>query len=168
MSRFAIDSGMSRLTAKARSSLHPISYQAPLSGHLDAGVTDGAFVTTEPITATLEVVLDELRSTDAHLDAELQRRLDIRRFPRASAVVHRVDALGHDTYRLHAALTLHGTSRSLEGTATVTLHGGRLHATGSVRVDIRHFGIKPPSLLMLRVNPEVEITIDLVATVADG
>jgi hypothetical protein len=55
----------------------------------------------------------------------------------------------------------------MSGQATVSLNDGRLRASGTLTIDVRDFGIKPPSLVLLRVHPEVEVTIDLVATL-DG
>jgi polyisoprenoid-binding protein YceI len=167
VSRFVVVPDGSRLSALARSSLHPFSYRAPLLGEIEASVRDGAFDVTAPITGALQVDLDDLRGDDPRTDSELHRRLDTQRFPRARAAVQEVTPSGGDAYRLIGELTLRGQTRPLAGDATLTLDGDELHAVGSLTIDLRDFGIKPPSLLILRVHPEIEIAIDLVATL-DG
>jgi polyisoprenoid-binding protein YceI len=167
VSRFVVAAESSQLRAAARSTVHPISYQAPLTGAIDAAIRDGGFDVTTAITASLDVDLNALRGTDPLADAEMRRRLDVQRYPVAKATVTDVTSRGGDLYRLRGELSLHGKMRALEGDATVTLVGDRLHATGSLTIDIREFEIKPPSLLLVRVHPEVEITIDLVADLSD-
>jgi polyisoprenoid-binding protein YceI len=161
--RFVVTPEASRLTANARSTLHPVSYRGPLAGRIDAVVTEARFDTTEPITATLEMDLRHLESGDAHLDNELRRRLDVDRHPQVRAVVEHVEPVRGDVYRLLGELTLHGVTQAIEGDATVTLDDGRMKAAGSVTLDLRRFGIKPPSLLLVRLHPEVEILIELAA-----
>lgn len=163
MSRFVVTASASELQARARSSVHPLSYRAPVTGAIDATVRDGRFDTTAPITAALEVDLDTLHGDDSLVDGEMRRRLDVQRYPRAKATVHDVTEGSGGVYRLRGELSLHGKTRPLEGDATVTLADDQLRATGSLTIDIREFGIKPPSLLIMRVHPEIEITIDLVA-----
>jgi polyisoprenoid-binding protein YceI len=162
-SRFVIADG-SLLTVSARSSIHQFSYRAPLTGEVEAEVRDGEFDLTTPIAGAIAVDLESLRGDDPRTDGEMHRRLDTQRFPRAKASVQHVAAHGPDTYRLTGELSLHGHTKPMEGDATVTIDGNQLHATGKLTIDLREFGIKPPSLLILRVHPTVEITIDLVAT----
>lgn len=168
MSRFVVAAGASQLSAFARSTVHPFGYSAPVTGEVDATVRDGRFDLTEPITASLEVDLHALSGNDPPLDGEMRRRLDVQRYPRAKAAVLTVTAgTEGSVYRLRGELSLHGKTRPLEGDATVTLDGDQLRATGSLLIDIREFGIKPPSLLIVRVHPEIEVTIDLVANLDD-
>jgi polyisoprenoid-binding protein YceI len=163
VSRFVVTANASQLRALARSTVHPFNYQAPVTGSVDANVRDGRFDVAAPITASFEVDLDDLQGDDPRADREMRRRLDVQRYPRAKASVHEVTWGDGDSYRLRGELSLHGKTRPLEGSATVTLVGDQLRAIGSLTIDIRDFGIKPPSLLVLRVHPEVEIAIDLIA-----
>jgi polyisoprenoid-binding protein YceI len=158
----------SQVSALARSSIHPFTYRGTLTGEVNAHVVDGHFDVTEPITGQLEVDLDSLRADDRHVEGEMQRRLDTQRYPRAKASVQRVTASGDDAYWLSGELALHGKTRPLEGKATVTLDGEKLHATGTLTIDLRDFGVKPPRLAMLRVRPEIEISIDLIAQLDGG
>jgi hypothetical protein len=166
VSHFVVTPASSELRAFARSSVHEFTYRAPLTGSIEAAVVGSGFDVSGPITGALELDLESLHGTDPRADREMQRRLDTQRFPRARAAIQQVSASGDDAYRLAGELTLRGQTRPLEGDATVTLIGDQLHATGKITIDLRDFGIKPPSLLILRVHPEVQITIDLTATLA--
>ena len=39
-----------------------------------------------------------------------------------------------------------------------------LHLAGRSRFDIRNFGMEPPRILMLKVEPLVDVRVDIVAT----
>ena len=39
--------------------------------------------------------------------------------------------------------------------------------TGSSRFDIRQYGMQPPRVLMLRVEPEVEVPVEIYAVRSD-
>ena len=46
----------------------------------------------------------------------------------------------------------------------ISLDGqGRLHVDGTHEFDIREFGMEPPRVLVMRVEPVVRIRIDVVA-----
>ena len=38
-----------------------------------------------------------------------------------------------------------------------------VHLTGQATFDVRDFGMEPPRILMLRVYPEVEVSVEIVA-----
>jgi polyisoprenoid-binding protein YceI len=163
MRRYLVVPEASQLIANARSSIHSFTYRAPLSGSIEATVTAGEFDLGTTITGSLEVDLDRLKGDDPHTDGEMHRRVDTHRYPKAKAAITQVTANGDDQFHLAGSLTLHGRTQPLEGDATVRLEGERIHAVGSIEVDVRDFEIKPPSLLILRVAPVVVIEIDLVA-----
>jgi polyisoprenoid-binding protein YceI len=163
VSRFVVAAGASQMSAFARTTAHPFGYRAPITGAVEASLRDGDFDLDVPITAALEVDLDALEGDNPRVDGEMRRRLDIQRFPRVKATVLHVSAGAGDVYRLRGELTLHGKTRPMQGDAVVTLDGNQLHAKGALTIDIREFGIKPPNLLIVRVHPQIEVTIDLVA-----
>ena len=41
--------------------------------------------------------------------------------------------------------------------------GDTIRLAGESRFDVRDFGMEPPRILMLRVEPEVEVRVELVA-----
>lgn len=163
MSRFVIDPDGSLLRALARSSVHPFGYTATVRGAIDVDTSGDRFDLSSGVRGALEVELEALRGDDPHTDAEMHRRLDTHRFPVARAAVREVGANGGDSYRLIGDVTLRGVTRPLQGDAIVRLEDGRLHATGTATLDLREFGVKVPTMILLRVHPHVEVSIDLVA-----
>ena len=98
-------------------------------------------------------------------DAELMRRIDARRFP-----VLKLDLSGcrqsgsPDRYRLRGDVDFHGSTRSLEGAIELTQPApGTLVVRGEHTVDIRDFGMASPTVLMLRIYPDVTVNIQIEA-----
>jgi polyisoprenoid-binding protein YceI len=145
-----------------------MTFRAPVTGAVDVAIEDGRFVLEAGVSALLEVAVDELCGSERLLDGEMRRTLDAQRYPRARAAITAARDLGADRYELTGELTLRGRTRALTGVATVRLAGEQLHASGSITIDIRDFGIKPPSLLVVRVQPDVQLDIELSARRSDG
>jgi hypothetical protein len=166
VTRFVIQPHRSLLTVRARSTLHPITRSGPVTGHVEATVSQGALDLAEPASGLVELEMQALKG-DAYLDREMDLRLDTQRYPRAVArltEIHPVD----DGYRMRGEVVMRGRTCTVEGLAGVSVDSGReLRLHGSLRLDIRDFGIQPPRLLLLRVHPEVDVVLDFVA-LADG
>src|SRR5665213_2881254 len=63
-------------------------------------------------------------------------------------------------YRLSGDLTFHGVTRPAHGTVTVeTTDENRLVITGEQVFDIRDFDIPSPTVLMLRIYPDVRVRL---------
>jgi polyisoprenoid-binding protein YceI len=116
-------------------------------------------------TGRLEVPVRSLRSGNPLEDAELQRRVDARRFPTILGEVRSATSLeGQEgMFRVEGDLTFHGVTEAITGELRITPDGDRLRIDGEHVFDVRQFGIKPPRILMLRVEPEVRVTLSLVA-----
>jgi polyisoprenoid-binding protein YceI len=170
MSRFVIQPDRSHLKVRARSSLHPIHGTGPLNGHVDATVTNGTFDPSAPTTGTVELQIESLRGEDEHFDEEMKRRLDAHRYPTITGTIKRAQPSGNGDGRYHMIgdLTFHGQTRTVEGDIKVRFRGERyLQAEGALQLDIRDFGIKPPKVFMLKVHPEIEVNVDVIAEVVD-
>ena len=173
MTRYLLVGEHCELTATARSTLHPVRAVSPLSGWVEATVTDGELRADAPVTARLELPLATLRVDNALLGREVDRRLEAKRHPLVIAEVDGVTAevdaktgagtsTGH--YRVEGQLTLHGVRQPLSGTARLRVGpDGELAVAGRTRLDIREFGLRPPSMLGLRVQPEVEVELRIIA-----
>ena len=113
----------------------------------------------------VELETQRLRSGNALVDGELQRRLDVRKFPRIRGELSSVAAgKGAGTSLLTGELTFHGVTRTLDVEVTVRLLDPRvLEIEGGRAIDMRDFGLPPPSFLMFRMQPEVQIRVRLVA-----
>ena len=64
---------------------------------------------------------------------------------------------------LRGALTLGGVTKTIAIPAQAAAEAGRLHVTGAYTLDMREYGLKPPSLMMgtMKVDPAVAVSFDL-------
>jgi polyisoprenoid-binding protein YceI len=125
-------------------------------------VVDGAVQLGLPTHIELEV--ERLESHNALVDADLQRRLEARKFRLIKGDLREVAGLGGSRLRLTGDLTLHGVSRSMsvEVTARAT-DGDLVEVEGEKVIDMREFGLTPPRFLMFKVEPLVKVRARLVA-----
>ena len=163
MAAYTIVPGASEISIGARSTVHAIKGSAvDVSGAVEADVDGGRLVRS--MTGRLEVPVAGLRSGNPLEDAELQRRMDARHFPRIVGEVRKAVPLGVDgLFRVEGDVTFHGVTRAVEDTVHVRSDGDRLILEGEHVFDIRDFGVKPPRILVLRVDPMVKVRIRLVA-----
>ena len=163
--RFALLPDRSVVLIEVRSTVGPLSFGAVgLTGYVDAVVTDGAVGTdTQPV-AHVEIGVEGLRSGNGLYDAELTRRIDARRFPTATLDLTACTARDDSRYRLAGELTFHGVTRPVEGTVSVAVRSdGRLVVTGEQVFDIRDFDVPSPTVLMLRIYPDVRVHLHVEA-----
>lgn len=164
LARFRISPQKSELWAEARSSLHPVRvHTSGLEGVVEAELVDGQATLGMPTTVELET--QRLRSGNPLVDGELQRRLDSRKFPRIRGELTGVGTgNGPGTRRLTGELTLHGVTRTLDVDVTVRqLDPRTVEIEGARAIDMRDFGLPPPSFLMFKMQPEVQVRARLVA-----
>jgi len=164
LARFRISPQRSELWAEARSSLHPVRvHTSGLQGEVEAEVVDGHPRLNTPTFVELET--GRLRSGNALVDGELQRRLDSRKFPSIRGELTRSSpGNGTGTSRLTGELTLHGVTRSLDVEVIVRQVDPRtLEIEGARSIDMRDFGLPPPSFLMFKMQPDVQVRARLVA-----
>jgi hypothetical protein len=164
LGRFRISPQRSELWAEARSNLHPVRvHTVGLEGVVEAELGGGTPRLEPPTYVELET--QRLRSGNGLVDGELQRRLDSRKFPRIRGELTRsVAADGAGASRLTGELTLHGITRTLDVEVTVRqLDSRTLEITGGRAIDMRDFGLPPPSFLMFKMQPEVQVRARLIA-----
>jgi polyisoprenoid-binding protein YceI len=163
--RFTFEPERSCVWVNARSSLHPINSETRgLRGWVEAAVrADGSLDLDTPVTGYLEVSADRLSSGNQLYDLELKRRIDAKTYPTISGVVTSVTST--DTpgeYLVTGDLTFHGKTRTFSHEMTIEVTGDRSIALKGENVfDIRQFNMKPPSMLMLKVYPEVAVRVEL-------
>lgn len=161
MTRFAVVGETSTVIVSARSSMGPIAFEATgLGGEIDLEVIDDRIDALAPASGRLLVPVSRLTSGRELFDMELARRIESRLHPTAELVLTSVEHLsGHD-YLLAGAITFHGVELPTSGTITVEqLSGDRIVAVASKVIDIRDFMIPAPTLLMLKIYPEVQVTL---------
>ena len=166
MARFRISPQRSELWAEARSSLHPVRvHTTGLEGVVEAEPPEGTGAPRLGTPTYVELETQRLRSGNGLVDGELQRRLDSRKFPRIRGELTQATAgTVAGTNRLTGDLTLHGVTRTLDVEVTVRQLAPRtLEIEGGRAIDMRDFGLPPPSFLMFRMQPEVQVRVRLVA-----
>ena len=167
--RFRIDPGRSTLAIDARSSVHPINAVAAPEGWLEAEVADGAFVPDTAMAGHVEVAVDDLRTGNRLIDRETRRRIDARRHPTISADLTRVVAVDGPTATLAGTVAFLDEAVEVEGTVVIrSAAEGRLILSGQTDLDVRRWGLEPPRLLVLKVEPEISVSVQLHLEPADG
>ena len=92
------------------------------------------------------------------------KMVDSKRFPRISADLRDVrPGPAPGRYLATGDVTLSGRSRRYEGEFALAHSGDGLTIEGELNVDIREFGLKPPNLLIVKVEPIVRVRLHLVA-----
>lgn len=178
MGRHRILPERSRVWIDARSTLHPIHCSADgLEGHVDLQLrADGS---VGGATGRISLPVSRLTSGNRIEDRELHKRVDARRFPAIEGVLDSLvpeaddgDALvprgGERSYRVAGSIRFCGVVQHEEGRMTIGRHAdGGLVLTGSGRFDVRRFGLQPPRLLVVKVDPEVDVRVEI-RTAGDG
>lgn len=165
VSRYKISPTRSRVWIDAKSSLHPIhSSTDGLEGFVELD-GDGS-ERLEVSSGKVSLPVDRLSSGSRLEDRELQKRVDARRFPTIDGVVTEMTPLdgkdGH--YRVTGDIAFRGVTRPHQDDMTVTTVDDRtIRLEGSSTFDVREFGMEPPRILMLRVEPEVAVRVEILA-----
>ena len=168
MTRFIVQPERSLVAIQARSSVGPIEWEASgAEGWVEAEVADGAIDTTVPPKAHLELAVRNLESGNTLYDAELMRRIDARRHP--VTTVDLTQAKGEaNRYQLVGNVTFHGVTRQLRGSVEASVEpSGELRVTGEQTFDIRDFHVPSPTILMLKIFPDVRVRLRLEAVRED-
>jgi DNA-binding PadR family transcriptional regulator len=166
ISRFHVVADRSAVMINARSSVGPITFGAiGVTGFIEAAVAGQRVYSLPQPRAHLEIGVDRLKSGNSLYDAELLRRIDARRHPTVSLDLRACTALGSSgRYQLFGEVTFHGVSRPLDGTVSLAMPSDhRLVVRGEQVVDIRDFGIASPTVLMLRIYPDVVVGLQIEA-----
>jgi polyisoprenoid-binding protein YceI len=163
--RYTFDAVRSCVWVNARSSLHPINTETRgLQGWIEAAwQADGTLDLAEPVRGRLELSADRLSSGNQLYDRELKRRIDARRYPLIEGEIVSVTETGTATsFLVTGDLSFHGKKRRFAHEMTITSPDeDSIELKGEYVFDIREFDMKPPSMLMLKVYPEVAVRVEL-------
>jgi PadR family transcriptional regulator PadR len=171
MTRFAVLADQSAVMIRARSNVGTIEFGTTgIRGKLEAAMRDGTVVPASGVSGRIEVDIAGLTSGNSLYDAELRRRVDARAYPVA---VVELDAArpgtSDDRFEVAGRLTFHGASSGLDGAVGVTVLGDqRLVVSGEKVIDIREFDLAAPTILMLRIYPDVRVFLHLEAEAVAG
>lgn len=163
--RFQIAAERSAVLISARSTVGPIEFgMTGVEGYVEVGIRDGTIELEVASSAHLELRVGELRSGNHLYDAELLRRIDARRFPVATVDLRAaMPTAGGGRYQLEGELTFHGVQRVVSGAVAATLAGPTLMVDGDQVFDMRDFDVPTPTMLMLRIYPDVRVQLHVEA-----
>jgi len=166
LTRYRIDPARSRVWIEARSNVHPIHTEAGgLEGWLELDASDGKLNLDSAPSGHLEFPVENLKSGKSLEDRELRRRIDARKFPTITGDLKAMKQ-GDDQAALvvNGDLTFRGVTKSYEDEMTFeNLADQAVKLTGESTFDIRDFGMEPPRMLMLKVQPDVTVRVEIVA-----
>jgi polyisoprenoid-binding protein YceI len=171
LTRYTLDSVRSCVRVSGRSNLHPINTETRgITGWFEASFrNDGALDLQQGAAGELELSVDRLTSGNLLYDRELRRRIDARRFPTIEGRVAHVVANGaHPRYEVVGDISFHGKTRRFAHEMHITSTESGVELSGDYVFDIREFGMKPPSMLMVRVYPEISVRVELHGTKDGG
>ncbi len=167
MPRFTVNTAQSTVQVGLRVNLHPSHINAnALSGFIECEVDDqGQPRLDQPYRAELSLPVDAIKSGNGIQDREMRRRFDTSRYPVITAVVTHGEALDVEgRYRATAQLTMHGVTKDITGDLTLTVSGTTMTVDGQQVINVKDFGIDPPRLIILKVEPDVDLQVHIVAS----
>jgi polyisoprenoid-binding protein YceI len=167
VTRFHIVPDRSRVWIDARSNVHPIHSETDgLEGFVELDLDDDGQVSFDAApTAKLSLNVSRLSSGNRLEDRELQKRIDARRYPTIDGVLETIEADGSSgRYQVAGEVTFRGVSHRYQDTMTIEASDPTtITLAGSSSFNIKDFGMEPPRVLMLRVEPEVNVRVEIVA-----
>jgi polyisoprenoid-binding protein YceI len=165
VARYRIVPAQSRVWIDARSNLHPIHTQADgLDGWLEIEVGDGLINVDQSPRGHVEFPIENMKSGNALEDRELRRRVDSRRYPTITGDLKSMKQTDDPSrYVVGGDLTFLGRVRTYEDEVTFSIADDTITLAGQSTFDIRDFGMEPPRILMIKVQPEVTVRVEIVA-----
>lgn len=129
-------------------------------------IQDGRIDAGHPAAAHLELLVSRLTSGNSAYDSELRRQINARRFPTSYLDLHDVAPLDppSSSFEVRGEITLRGVAVPATGVVVAELPEPELLVvSGEETVDISDFGIPPPTLFMIKIDPEVKVRLHLEA-----
>lgn len=167
MRTFTVVPEKSSIIVEAKSSVGPIAFEGlGCRGQFQIQVDDHHIGIDQGAIGELEVDLTRLTSGNAAYDAELQRRIDTRKHPTAHVTLTDIREIEAGRFWAEADLSFHGVTRAISGTIEAQFQDDHVEIRGIEGIDIRDFGIPTPSVLMLKIYPEVRVHLFVSGTPA--
>ena len=167
MARYRVDTSQSQVSIGLRVNLHPSHITATgIRGEVECELDgDGHVRLDKPYSAELTLPIDAISSGNGLQDRLMRGRFDSSRYPNITAKVVSGEAISADDgrYRATAKLTMHGQTREVTGEVKLRFTNGTLTADAPTTVNMQDFGIDPPRLIVLKVEPDVDVSAHIVA-----
>jgi polyisoprenoid-binding protein YceI len=158
--------GQSAVLLETRSNVGPIQFGSlAVEGEAELNISSSDVDAAVALSAVMRIPVTSLASGNSLYDAELQNRLEYRRYPVITVAMTAARPLGAGRFDAEGDVTIHGSTRHLTGTIAVTMPDEHtVVAEGRHVVDIRDFAIRLPSMLMLKIYPDVSVQFRITAT----
>ena len=166
MARYRVVPHRSRLTAEARSSVHPIRVETTgLTGWFETEREGDRIAPGAASRGHVEIAVEQMKTGKGLYDREIERRLEARKYPRIVGTVQGLRPNGQGArYALESELRFHGVTRAVQAEVQLRFTDEKtLEIEGEHVFDMRHFDLAPPKILLLKVYPEVRIHCSVVA-----
>lgn len=167
MARYRIIPERSRVWIDACSSVHPIhSSTEGLEGYVELELDpEGKVDLTQEPKGKVTLPVSRLSSGNRMEDREMQKRIESRRYPTIDGVLERMQRLGEDgIYHVTGDVIFRGVQRPHQDKMSIeAVDDQTIQLTGKSQFDIREFGMEPPRVLLLKVYPEVDVRVEIVA-----
>lgn len=164
MTRYELDPDASQVWIEGSSSVHPIRATATgLTGWVEVTVRGGRTAAGSGLEGEVRIEVDRLESGNPLVDRETRRRIDARHHPEVVGTVVTAERLAPDRFALTGDIAFRGEVCRVRGEVLVHRDGSSLVVEGSQRLDVRDWGLQPPRVALLRVHPDIEVRIRLVA-----
>ncbi len=167
VTRYRIIPQRSRVWIDARSSVHPIHSDTDgLEGYLELDLDpEGRVDLTKDPEGKVSFRVSRLSSGKRMEDREMQKRIESGRYPTIDGVLERMELLTDDgMYQVTGDVTFKGVKRPHQDKMTIDpVDDQTIRLAGKSQFDLREFGMEPPRMLLLKVYPEVEVRVEIVA-----
>jgi len=152
----------------ARSNVHPIHTSTEgLEGFvdLDFDTSGDVDLNASKPSGKLSLPVSKLSSGNGMEDREMQRRIDARKFPTIEGVLDEITpAGGNNTYLVKGKITFRGVEKPHSDEMTISsVDESTVELTGKSTFDVRDFGMEPPKILLLKVQPDVDVRVEISA-----
>jgi polyisoprenoid-binding protein YceI len=105
----------------------------------------------------LKVKLKDFKTGIEERDKHMCSALECDKFPEASFKLQAAELKAGSP--ILGEMTLHGVTKKLAGWKVESLAGGKVKAKGNI--NLKEFGIEPPSYKVAKVSDNVEVTVEL-------
>ncbi|MDH3539666.1 MAG: YceI family protein [Acidimicrobiia bacterium] len=162
ITRYRLSPERSTVTIVGETSLHPITVNVTPDGWLEAQVQDGEFVAGTELHGEVEIAVIEFRSGNPLVDRETRRRLNAKRYPTIKGMLSEVLALDRERATVRGVVTFLGRDVELDGDLTIVdSEEASVNLVGDGQMNVQWWGLEPPTLMVLKMDPVVSVSVDL-------
>ncbi len=157
--------GESEIDITAHSSVHNTRARTTaLQGGFDADLADG--VPVGEVRGGARVAVASFKSGNRLLEMNTLRHVEARKHREASFEIGAVAPEADGRLRVSGTMTFHGVAVATEAVVDLEVDGDTVRVRGSWRLVQSDYGLRPPRLLMLKVDDGIDVEFTLVARAA--